>query len=140
MARRVVDDQEDLAPVVLRDQTLEEYPERLAIEYVGKPVRKLRLMEFYCGEQMRRFTLTIGVDAGLAAHSSPRPMKRAVEPEAGFVLEQDYATACRGLFLIRGNAVRSQYPCRFKSARASRLRGRCTENPSLCSKRGMWWL
>jgi hypothetical protein len=47
-----------------------------------------------------------------------------VEPEAGFILEQDYSTTRGRFFLIEGSRVRSQVACFSRSAFAKRLRGR----------------
>ena len=137
VAGRVVDDQEDFAPLVFRDEPLEEGPEGFAIEDVGEPVGEVRLVKSNRRIQVGGLPLAIGVDPGLTPNACPRSVKRAIEPKAGFVLEEDYSTAGCSFFFIRGNFVRSQYACRSWSARASRFRGRCTENPSLCSSTGM---
>lgn len=136
MAGGIVNNEEDFAPSVHCPEALEEGPERLPVEHIGKPVRKARIVETDRREQVCCFALTIRVDSGLAADPCPRSVKCAIEPEARFVFEQDYATAGCGFFLIRGKVVCSQCAWRSWSARASRFRGRCTENPSLCSKRG----
>ena len=41
---------------------------------------------------------------------------------------------------MRGSFSRSHTACASRSARARRRRGRCTEKPSSCSRRGTWWL
>ena len=132
----VVNDEEDLAPSVLADEALEERPKGIAVEHVSKPVREPRIVESYRCEQVRSLSLTVRVDSRLATDARPRPVKCAVEPEACFVFEQDYAPTLGCFFLIATNVVRSQCSCHSWSARASRFRGLCTENPSLCSKRG----
>ena len=135
--RRVIDDQEDLPAAILRNESPEEFPERVSVEHIGKPAGEFRSVKTDRAEQVRREALAIGIDAGLAADASPSSMQRAVEPETDLVLEQDYATAGGGFFLIAGNFLRSQCSCRSLSARQSRLRGRWTENPSLWRRRGM---
>jgi hypothetical protein len=37
-------------------------------------------------------------------------MERPIEPEAGFVLEEDYPSAGAGFFLIAGNVFRTSSP------------------------------
>ena len=133
----VVDDEEDLATSVLRDEASQERPEGLAVEHVGKPVGEIGIMEPNRRKEMRGLSQSECVDPWLAAHPRPGSVECAIQPEAGFVLEEDYAVASCGFFLIRGKVVRIQRSCRWRSARASRLRGRCTENPSLCSSGGM---
>lgn len=137
VAGRIVDDEEDLAPAILGYQSLQERPEGPAVEHVGKPVSEVGVRESNGREQVGGLPHPIRVNARLAADARPRSVQRAIEPEAGFVLKQNYPAARSGFFLICGNVVRSQYSWRSRSARASRLRGRCTENPSLCSSRGM---
>lgn len=137
MARSIVNDEKDFATLVFRNEALEKPPEGLAIEHVGKPVGEVGVVKRNCAKKMRSFPRAVGVDPRLTAHSRPGSMKSTVEPEAGLILEQDYAAAGSSFFLIRGSVTRSQYSCRLWSARASRLRGRCTENPSLCKSGGM---
>ena len=133
----VVDDQEDLPPRVFGDESLEEAKERLSIEDVGELVAKSSVLQPYCSEEVSGLSLTIGVDARLASDARPSSMKRSVEPEAGFVPEEDNTSTCGGFFLIAGNFSFNQMACFSASARANRFRGRCTENPSRCSRRGM---
>jgi hypothetical protein len=81
------------------------------------------------GVNMGGLALAVRVYARL--DSDPTPLvEGTVEPEAGLVLEEDGAATGGGFFLIAGNVVRSHAACRSRSARARRLRGRCTENPS----------
>jgi hypothetical protein len=86
---------------------------------------------------VRHLALAERIDARLHADARPRDVERAVEPEARLVLEHHDAAAGPRFFLIAGRRARSQYSCASASARASRLRRRCTENPSWCSRRGM---
>ncbi len=122
--RRIVDYQKYLPAAVLRNEALEECPECVAVEHVGKPIGEVRGVKTDRTEQVRRETLAVCVDTGLTADTRPSSMQRSVEPETDLVLEQDYATAGRSFFLIAGNFLRSQYSCRSLSARQSRLRGR----------------
>lgn len=128
--RSVVDDEEDLAALVLRDQVFEKPPERFTIEDVREPVGELRIFEADGREEVSSLPHPIGVDSGLAPDTRPRLMQRAVEPKTRFVFEEDYSSARGCLFFIAGSRLRSQYSCFSASARASRLRGRCTEKPS----------
>jgi hypothetical protein len=108
----VVDDEEDLAASVLGCQSLQERPESLSIEDIGKPIGEARLDEANRGKQVGSLPLTICVDPWLTAEARPRSVQRAVEPEAGLVLEKDYPATGGRLFFIPGNVVRSQYACR----------------------------
>ena len=134
--RSVVDDEEDLAALVLRDQVFEKCPEGFAVEDVRESVGELRIFEADGRVQMSSLPHAIGVDSGLASDTRPRLMQRAVEPEARFVFEEDYSSARGCFFFIAGSRLRSQYSCFSASARASRLRGRCTEKPSWWRRRG----
>src|SRR5712692_2701498 len=79
----VVDDQEDLPPWVFGSESLEEAKERLSVEDVGELVGKAGVPQLYGSEDVSSFSLTIGVDAGLASDARPGSMKRSVKPEAG---------------------------------------------------------
>jgi hypothetical protein len=133
----IVDNQEDLLTVVLCNQPFEERPERLSVEDIGKPKRKAGFVKRDGAKQMCCFSLSVRVNAWLTSNPCPRLVQRTVEPETGLVFEKDYTTASRSLFFILGSLVRNQYSCNSASARARRFRGRCTEKPSLCNKRGM---
>lgn len=137
---RVVDDEEDLAALVATNKEPQELPERLAVEDVRELERELRGVERYSAEDVPGLAQAVRVDARLNADARPRAVQTAVLPEARFVLEDDYAAAASGLFLIAGSRFLSQNSCASLSARASRLRGRWTEKPSWCSSRGTWWL
>lgn len=137
VGRTVVDDQEELRAGVLGDQLLQVDQERLAVEDVGKPVGEVRdLLERHGPVDVSRFAKPEGVDPGLNADARPGLVERPVEPEARLVLERYEASARRGFFLIAGSWTLSQMACRSASARASRLRGRWTENPILFRRRG----
>lgn len=112
MARRVVDNQEDLTATVFCNQTFEKRPEGLPIEYVSKPVGKLGIVQLDGGEQVCRLALTVRIHTGLATNACPRSMQRTIKPEARFILEEDYTATRRGFFLILGNFSRSQYSWR----------------------------
>jgi hypothetical protein len=137
VAGAVVDDEKRLAASTPPDDLLEEGEERDAVEDRRELVEEPRsLFERDDAEDMRRLALAERVYAGLAADSGPRLVERPVEPEAGFVAVGNDASALPRFFLIAGSVSRSQVACRARSARARRLRGRCTENRSWCSSLG----
>lgn len=138
MARAVIDDQEDLAPTTM-DKLLEEEQERVAVEDRRELIREARpSFDRDRAEHVPRLAFAVCVDAGLFSDRRPSPVQTAIEPKARFVLERYDAATRIGFFFIFGNVSRSQIACAFKSALASRLRGRCTEKPSWCSRRGTW--
>ena len=108
MAGCIVNNEENLTPSVRCNEALKEGPKRLAVKYIGKPVRKSGIVQIHRREQVCCFALTIRVDPGLATDSCPRCVKCAVEPKARFIFEDDYTTAGCGFFLIRGKVVCSQ--------------------------------
>lgn len=57
----------------------------------------------YCAEHMGGLAQSVRGNAGLDANGRPGLMQRTVEPEAGFVLEDDDAAAFGGFFLIAGS-------------------------------------
>ena len=101
-----------------------------AVEDRRKLVGEACVMKRNRAEDVRCFSKTVGIYARLASDAAPRLVERAVEPEARLVFEEDDAATGSTLFLIEGNDVRSHAACLSRSARASRFRGRCTENPS----------
>jgi len=136
VAGSVVDDQKDLATSVGRDEVLEEDQEGLRIEDVGELVAEPGVGEGYRSKDVSGLALTERVDAGLVPDPRPGSMECSVEPEADFVSEEHDAPALCRFFLIRGKVSFSQTAWRAASARARRLRGRCTEKPSLWRSRG----
>ena len=137
MIRRIVDDQKDLARGESSDKALDKTPESFTVEDIGELVREIRPVEADRSKNVRSLPLTISIDARLHTDACPRAMESTVEPKTGFVFEHYYSTTGGGFFFISGNFVRSQYSWASASALASRLRGRCTENPNLCNRRGM---
>lgn len=138
MAWAVVDDQEDLATPPPY-QLLQEEQERAAVKDRCELILEARPgLDRDSTEDVARFAVAVGIYTRLLSNRRPRPVQASVEPEARLVLERYDASAGCGFFLIFGNVSRSQTACAFRSALASRLRGRCTENPSWCSNRGMW--
>ena len=130
VAGTVVDDEEDLASASSHD-LLEELEERESVEDRREAVMKPGLLfEGDDPEDVRRLAHAERVYTWLAADSGPRLVKRPIEPEAGFVTEGNDATALTRFFLIRGRISRNHVAWRARSARASRLRGRCTEKRS----------
>ena len=108
----------------------EEHEEGAAVEDLGKAEDALGLIEGNRPEDVRRLAQAEGVYPWLNADQRPGPMQGAVLPEAGLVFEDNYPSAARRFFLIAGSRTRSQYSWASASARARRLRGRCTEKPS----------
>src|SRR5919204_617747 len=137
VAGAVVDDEEDLPRGVLRDELLQELVEGLAVEHCRKAVGELGVVERHRAEDVRGLAKAIGVNPRLVADARPRLVQCAIEPEAGLVLENHDAAAGAGFFLMAGSFLRSQRAWASASARASRLRGRCTEKPIQPSRRGM---
>ena len=130
MTRRVVDDQEDLATIVAQHELAQELQERLPVEDIGEAERELGVVEGDGPVHVGGLAQPVGVDAGLNADPRPRAMQATVLPEAGFVFEDYDAATASGLFFSAGSVVLSQRACASWSARANRLRGRCTEKPS----------
>ena len=131
VARAVVDNQERLAAATPSNDFLEKREEGFAVEDRRELIEEPRSpFESDDTEDMRGLAHAERVYAGLAANAGPRLMERAIEPEAGFVAVRDDASAPARFFLIAGRVSRSHVACRARSARASRLRGRCTENRS----------
>jgi len=120
----VVDNQEDLAATVVRDELFEELEEGSAVEDVGESIMKRGGLKIDGTEDVGCLPLSVGVNTWLLANRRPGSMQCAVEPEAGFVLEQHYTSAGARFFLMAGSRVRSQICCFSWSARANLLRGR----------------
>lgn len=133
----VIHHQEYFAPVILGDQSFEKGQKATGIKDLGELEGELRRAQADGREQVGRLTRAKRINPRLLTYARPGSMQRAVEPEAGFVFEQNDAAAGRGFFFIAGKVALNHLAWRSASAFASRLRGRCTENPSLCSKRGM---
>jgi len=135
----VIDDEKGLATTASANDLLEERKERDAVEHWRELVQKARsLLERHDAKDMRSLAHTEGVYTGLVADSRPRLVERPVEPEARFVAKGNDPAALARFFLIAGKVSRSHVACRARSARASRLRGRWTENLSWCNSLGMW--
>jgi hypothetical protein len=126
----VVDDQEDLATIVAGHELAQELEERLPVEYRREAERELGLVEGDGPVHVGGLAQPVGIDARLNANPRPRAMQATVLPEAGFVLEDCDAATASGLFFGAGSVLLSQSSCASWSARANRLRGRCSENPS----------
>ena len=133
----VIHQQKYPAPVILGEQSFEKGQKAAGIEDLGEVEGELRRAQADGREQVCRLTRAKRIDSRLPTDARPGSMQGAVKPEAGFVFEHNDAAAGRGFFFIAGKVSFSQVAWRSASAFASRLRGRCTENPSLCSKRGM---
>src|SRR5262249_44912183 len=133
VAGPVVDDQEHLAATAAHD-LLEEVEEGAAVEHGGELVQEPRSrLQRHHAEDVGGLAHPERIYARLLTHPSPGLVERAIEPEARLVAEGDNTAALSGFFLIAGKVLRSQVAWRARSARASRLRGRCTENPRWCN-------
>ncbi len=131
VARPVVDDEKDLATGISRNEQLQKSEKRFTVEFGSKLIGEPRIPKADGAKDMGGLPLAEGVDARLKPDSGPGPMEGSVEPETGFILEENCSSASGGFFLIAGNRFLSQSVCLSRSARANRLRGRCTEKPSL---------
>ena len=136
VAGAVVGDEEDLAGGVAADEKLEEVQVGLGVEDRCELVCETGLVDAHGTIKVGGLAHPKGIDTRLLAYRGPGAVERAIEPEAGFVFEEDLSAATSGFFLIAGNSLWSQYSCFSRSARASRLRGRCTENPKRCRTQG----
>ncbi len=134
----IVHHEKDLPAPVGCDELLEEPKERGAVEHGSETVVEFSGVEIHGTEYVRGFPLAICVHARLLSYPRPRLMQCAVKPEARLVFEQHYTTACARFFFIAGSLFLSQISCFSASARASLLRGRCTEKPSECNILGIW--
>jgi len=130
VARPVVDHEEQFSSSIAPDEQLQEEVERVTVEDRSELIREPRIVQCDRTEDVRRLAEPECVHSRLHANATPRLMERSVEPEACFVFEEDHTSAGAGFFLRAGNSFRSHAACFARSARASRLRGRCTENPS----------
>lgn len=109
VAGPVVDDQEDLASLVVLDEQLEEFVEGVAVEDVREPVGELRLLfQRDRAEDVGRLADAVSINARLDATARPGLVEGAVEPEAGLVFEDYDSSACSGFFLISGRRSRTQ--------------------------------
>ena len=130
MAGAIVDNEKDLSTPTVNER-LEELQERAAVEFRRKLVGEARpFFDRQSAIDVAGLPHSVRVDSRLNTDGRPSPVEASIEPEAGFVLEGYDAAAGRCFFLMAGNVVRSQTCCAWRSARASRLRGRCTEKPS----------
>ena len=130
MAGTVIEDNEDLATAIATHEQLQKDMERVSVEDRRELIGESSVIERDCAVNMSRLSEAECVHSRLNADAAPRLMERTVEPEARLVFEDDYASTGARFFLIAGNVFFSHIACFARSARASRLRGRCTENPS----------
>ena len=136
MAGPIVGNEEDLLGGVPGNQKLEERQVGLGVEDRGKLEGEASSVDAHGAIHVGGLAQAERIDAGLLAYGRPRAVERAVEPEAGFILEEDHSAVASGLFFSAGNASRSQISCFSRSARDKRFRGRCTEKPKRCSTQG----
>lgn len=136
VTRPIVDDQEQLPWRIFGDELLEELVECVAVKDRREAVGEIGILERDGSEDVGRLPQSICVDTWLVAYPGPGLVESSIEPETRLVLEEDDSAACGGLFFRAGNRSRSQTACASASARASRFRGRCTENPIWFSRRG----
>lgn len=106
---RIVDDEEHLSATGALNELFEKGEERGAVEHRGEAVNERGIVKCNRPEDVRRLSLAVGVDPRLTTTPCPCPVQRAIQPKAGFVLEEDYASAAGRFFLIAGSRVRSQW-------------------------------
>lgn len=103
----IVDDQEDLPPVILFDQQEQEFMEGMPVEHGRELVAEKCLIDADSTVDVGGFPHPEGVDPGLHADLRPCLVEGPIKPEAGFILE-DYDAATGGsFFFISGNRSRS---------------------------------
>lgn len=124
VTRTVVDDQKEFPGRVASNQLHQELVKGVSAEHGRESVSEPCIVEANGAEDVCGLPLAEGVDAGLLPYARPRLVKRAVEPEARFVFEDDDASTRCGFFFIAGNLSRNQVACAARSARARRFRGR----------------
>jgi hypothetical protein len=137
VARPIVDDQKCFATTTATNDFFEELQKRPAVENRREVVQEpWSFFESHDAEDMRGFAHAERIYARLLTDAGPRSVERAVEPEARFVSVGDDTATLPRFFLIAGKVSRNHVAWRARSARASRLRGRCTEKPSWCRSLG----
>lgn len=109
MVGRIVDNEEYLSAAGPPDELFEEGEERRAVEYRGEAVDECSVVERNRPEDVSCLSLAVGINTRLMATPCPCPVQGAIQPETGFVLEENYASAAGGFSLIAGSRVRSQY-------------------------------
>ncbi len=136
MARPIVDDEEDFPRRVLLNQLFEKLVKRVPVEDWRESEGEVSVLEGDGAEDVRRLPEPEGVHARLHSDSRPRLVQGPVEPKTGLVPEHHNAATSSGFFLMAGKRWCTQSSCAAASARARRLRGRCTEKPSWCRRSG----
>ena len=126
----VVDDHEHLPRSVFAHDPFQILIEGATVENVRKPVGETGVARGYRAIEVSGLSLPKGIDTWLVPNAGPSLVEGSVEPEACLVLEEDNTSTRSGFFLMAGNRWRSHRACASASARASRLRGRWTENPN----------
>lgn len=133
----IVDDQEHLAATSTAYDLLEEGKEGAGVEHRRELVQERgAFFEGDDAKDVRRLAHPKGIYARLLAHPQPSSIERPVEPEARLVPEGNNAAALAGFFLPEAGSRGATWLAGARSARARRLRGRWTENPSWCNSLG----
>ena len=130
MAWTVVYNHEDLSTAVSLNNLQQKFVKRVAVEYWRELIYKRRVFYCYRAEYVRRLALTIRGYSGLNSNWGPGLMQRPVQPKTRLVFENKNPFALCYFFFTSGNRSSTHRRCASRSARASNLRGRCTENPS----------
>ena len=136
MTGSVVYDEKEFPWCVLGGELQQKLVKRVAVEHGCEAIREVGVFERNSTKDVSRLSQSKSVDSGLLAHPRPRLVEGAVEPETRLVFKENKASARVGFFFRAGRRSLSQSACFSASARARRLRGRCTENPISFSKRG----
>lgn len=131
VARTVIHYKEYLARRVVIDDLFTKFMKRVSIEHGGESERQLTTIQGDGAKDVGCLALSERWNPRLHTDFGPRSVQRTVQPETGFILEQHYSPTTLGFFFIAGKRSLIHTACACTSARASFLRGRCTENPSL---------
>lgn len=104
----IVDDEKYFLWRILRHELFQKFEEGCAVEDFSKAVGEIGCVERHCTENVSGFSHAVRVDAWLLAYSGPGLVKGSVEPETGFILEDDEPSAGGRFFLMAGSLYRSQ--------------------------------
>ena len=98
VARAIVGDEEDFPGGVAADEEFEEVQVSLGVEDRCELVGETGLVDAHGTVNVGRLAQPKGIDTRLLAYPGPGAVERAIEPEAGFVFEEDLSAAAGGFF------------------------------------------